>query len=238
MSHADKLREMVNNFTTLTKNLTASMEKIDALITDLTEQWKAIDYAEDQIESDLETYVETNKADYFYSYGNYGISGTGNLKEWMGFDEETVTNLTYVSTNEFTVDGDKTSTFTAGTSAVVVNGTTFSSSTTISASIYNDPLYPAKTLVTLDSGICQSNLNKVYLESYANWGPLWDSDATVQGYMDDWVFIDDFLTKNVGTDGTYGITDRLDNLYTAKSIVQKDYNKYDGMIPIIDVYAT
>ena len=109
---------MVTTFTQTRNNLSASLEKIDEQIAELTAQWKAIDYAEDQIESDLETYVETNKSDYFYTYGSFGVSGTGELKEWMGFDEETgLSGLTYESANSFLVTGDETGTFTPGTSA-------------------------------------------------------------------------------------------------------------------------
>ena len=237
MSHADKLREMVDGFTITATNLSGSLVKIDAQIAELTEQWKAIDYAEDEIETDLEVFVETNKADYFYSYGSFGVSGTGDtgVIEWMGFDEETgLTNLTYVAANYFEVDGDATSTFTAGTSAVVTNGGTFSASTTISGSIFDGGV----TSVGLDDNICAANLDGVYQESYANWGPLWDSDATVQAYMDDWVFLDGFITQTVGLDGTYGIEGRLSNLYVARGVVENDYNKYDGMVPIMDVYAT
>jgi hypothetical protein len=242
MSNADKLREMVTGFTETATNLSGSLVKIDLLIADLTEQWHAINYAQDEIETDLEVFVEANKADYFYSYGSFGVSGTGVLNEWMGFDEETVTNITYIDGQRFTVDNDLTSTFTAGTSAVVTNGGTFSASTTISGSEYNIS-YPGKTLVGLDDSRAAANLDGVYLEAYAPYGPLWDSDATVQGYMDDWVFLDGFVTQDVGLDGTYGIygdgdTGRLSNLYTARGVVEKDYIKYDGMVPIMDVYAT
>ena len=238
MSNADKLAEMVIGFTSTSENLSGSLIKVDAQITDLTEQWHAINYAQDGIEADLETYVEANKADYFYSYSNFGVSGTGALNEWMGFDEETgLVNLTYVDTVRFTVDGNLTGTFTAGTSAVVTNGGAFSASTTISGSEYNIS-YPGKTLVGLDNARAAGNLNGVYLESYAPYGPLWDSNTTVQGYMDNWVFLDGFVTQTVGLDGTYGIQGKLSNLYVARGIVEKDYTKYTGMIPIMELYAT
>ncbi len=235
MSSADKLAEMVIGFTSTSENLSGSLVKIDAQILDLTEQWQAIDFAQDGIETDLETFVEANKADYFYSYGSFGASGTGALNEWMGFDEETgLVNLTYVAANYFEVDGDLTSTFTAGTSAVVTNGGTFSASTTISGSIFSGGV----TSVGLDDNICAANLDGVYLEAYAPYGPLWDSDSTVQAYMDDWVFLDGFVTQTVGLNGTYGIEGRLSNLYVARGVVENDYIKYDGMISIMEVYAT
>jgi hypothetical protein len=237
MSSADKLAEMVIGFTSTSENLSGSLVKIDAQILDLTEQWQAIDFAQDGIEDDLEIFVEANKADYFYSYGSFGASGTGALNEWMGFDEETVINITFIDSVSFTVDNDLTSTFTAGTSAVVTNGGVFSASTTISGSEYNIS-YPGKTLVGLDDARAAANLDGVYLEAYAPYGPLWDSDVTVQGYMDDWVFLDGFVTQTVGLDGTYGIEGRLSNLYVARGVVENDYNKYTGMISIMDVYAT
>jgi len=242
MSHADKLAEMVIDFTSMSENLSGSLVKIDQQIAELTAQWKAINYAQDGIEADLETYVETNKADYFYSYGTFGASGTGALDEWMGFDEETgLVNLTYVDSQRFTVDNDLTATFTAGTSAVFTNGGTFTVATTISGSEYNIS-YPGKTLVGTDDAVLAANLDGVYLESYANWGPLWDSDATVTAYMANWVYLDNFITQPVGLDGTYGINGdgtngKLQNLYLARGVVEKDYNKFTNMYPILDNYA-
>lgn len=235
--YGDILSEMVTDFTSTSENLSGSLIKIDEQIASLTQQWHAIDFAQDGIEADLETFVEAGKADYFYSYGSFGVSGTGALNEWMGFDEETVTNITYVDTVRFTVDGDQTSTFTAGTSAVVTNGGVFSLSTTISGSTYNTDV-AGKTLVGLDDARAAANLDGVYLEAYAPYGALWDSDATVQAYMDDWVFLDGFVTQTVGLLGTYGIEGRIDNLHIARGIVEIDYAKYDGMISIMDVYAT
>jgi len=234
MADADKLRTMVTGYDTLVPNLSASIISINAEIADLSEQWSALVFAQDGIESDLETYVETNKADYFYSYGNFGVSGTGYLTEWMGFDQETATGLAYVSTVYFTVTGDQTTTYTAGTSAVVTNSGTFTASTTISASVYNNP----DTLVGLNAGICAASLDGVYLESYANWGPLWDSDATVQGYMDDWVFIDDYITHLLSSTGTYGIQDMIAKLQIARALVQINLDKYEAAGPILEPYAT
>lgn len=238
MGSADKLTEMVTTFTQTRNNLSGSLVKIDEQITDLTEQWQAISYAQDGIETDLETYVETNKSDYFYTYGSFGVSGTGELKEWMGFDEETgLVGLTYESANSFLVTNDETGTFTPGTSAVVTNGGSFSVSTTVSGSMFNLPWHSGQTLVVLDSGICQASLDGVYLESYANSGPLWDSDATVISYMGSWATLDGFITNPVGLTGTYGIEGRLSNLYVAKGVVTNDYNKYKSMVPILTAYA-
>ncbi len=235
---SDKLGVMVTDFTETATNLSGSLVKIDLLIQELTEQWQALGYAEDEIEDDLEAYVVPGKAEYFYTFGSYGVSGSGGLYEWMGFDEVAVTGLTYISTTSFTVDGDQTSTFTAGLSAVVTNSGTFSVSTTISGSDAADPSYPGDTYVVLDAAICAASLDGVYLGSYAPQGTLWDSDSTVQGYIDDWAFLDNFLTQTVGLGGTYGIVGRLSNLYTARDVVENDYNKYDGMIDPMSNYAT
>jgi hypothetical protein len=111
-------------------------------------------------------------------------------------------------------------------------------STTISGSVYDDPAFPLDTLVGIDASILTINLSAVFLETYAPWGPLWDSDSTVQGYMDDWVTLDGFVTKTIDTDGTYGIEERLTNLYTAKTVTQANKDKYDAMIPVVQTYAT
>ncbi len=235
---SDKLGQMVTDFTSTSENLSGSLVKIDLLIQELTEQWQAIGYAEDEIEDDLEAAVVPTKAEYFYTFGSFGVSGSGGLYEWMGFDSEVAAGLTYISGTSFTVTGDQTSTYTAGTSAVVTNGGTFSASTTISGSDAADPLYPGETYVVLDASICAANLDGVYLEAYAPQGALWDSDVTIQGYIDDWAFLDNFLTETVGLDGTYGIVGRLSNLYTARGVVQNDYDKYDGMIAPMSNYAT
>lgn len=231
---AQTLSEMLSAYNTMALNLSASLVNIDNQIDDLTEQKTILQWTQDQYEADLETYVEANKADYFYSYGSFGST---NLSEWMGFDEETgLTNLTYFSAHEFLVDGDETGTFTAGTSAVVTNNGVFSTSTTVSASVYNLPWHSGKTLVALYGSICTADLDAVYLESYANWGPLWDSDTTITHYMDSWDWIYDFITHEIGLTGTYGIDDRVTNLNTAKGIVQYDYNKYSGAQDALEDY--
>jgi len=239
MSSADKLAEMVTGFTSTSENLSGSLIKIDELRTDLVEQWQALVFAQDEIETDLEAYVVPGKADYFYTFGSYGVSGAGGLYEWMGFDQVTgLTGLTYISSTSFTVDGNQTATFTAGLSAVVTNGGAFSASTTISGSDAADPSYPGDTYVVLDGAICAGNLNGVYLGSYAPQGSLWDSDSTVQAWIDNWGFLDGFMTQDVGLQGTYGLEGRIVNLDVAKGVVEKDYAKYDGMIPIMELYAT
>jgi len=235
--YGDILAEMVTEFTETATNLSGSLVKIDTLISDLTQQWHAIDYAQDGIEADLETYVEANKAEYFYTYGTFGVSGTGALNEWSGYDEVSVTGLTYVDGQRYIVDGNQTATFVAGLNTLVTNSGVFSASTTISGSTYNTDV-AGKTLVGLIGSRATAGLDGVYLEVYAPSGPFWDSDATVQGYMDDWVFLDGFVTQTVGLDGTYGIEGRIDNLHVARPVVENDYNKYDGMVPIMDVYAT
>jgi hypothetical protein len=238
-ANSDKLGQMVTGFTSTSENLSGSLVKIDAQILDLTQQWQAIGFAEDEIETDLEAAVVPAKAEYFYTYGNFGVSGTGALNEWSGYDEETgITGLTYISGTSFTVDGNQTSTFTAGLNILVTNSGTFSASTTISGSDAADPAYPSDTYVVLDAAICSASLDGVYLEAYAPSGPFWDSDVTIQGYMDDWVFLDNFLTQTVGLDGTYGIVGRLSNLYVARGVVENDYAKYDGMISPMSNYAT
>jgi hypothetical protein len=232
---SDKLGVMVAGYNTLVPALSASWDSITAEITDLYEQWSALAFAQDGIESDLETYVEANKADYFYSYGSFGVSGTGVLNEWMGFDEETgLSGWTYDSPKQFRVFDDHTSTFTVGTSGVCVASSTFSESSTISASWYSSPF----TYVNWVDSIVPPLIDGVYLESYANWGPLWDSDTTVQGYMDDWVFVDDLITKTLSSTGTYGIQDTIAKLAVAKALVLINMNKYNGTIPIITTYAT
>jgi hypothetical protein len=237
-ANSDKLGQMVTDFTSISENLSGSLVKIDAQILDLTEQQQAIGYAEDEIEDDLEAAVVPAKAEYFYTFGSFGASGSGSLDEWSGYDEVSVAGLTYISGVLFTVDGNQTSTFTAGLNILVTNSGSFSSSTTISGSVYNHLSYPNDTLVGLDASICTAGLDGVYLEAYAPTGPFWDSDVTIQGYMDDWAFMDNFLTQEVGLDGTYGIVGRLSNLYVARGVVENDYNKYDGMIGPMGDYAT
>ncbi len=238
MSDADKLRDMVNDFTSTSENLSGSLVKIDTLRADLMEQWRALVYAEDEIETDLEAYVVPGKAEYFYTFGTYGASGSGGLYEWMGFDSEVAAGLTYISGTSFTVTGDQTSTYTAGTSAVVTNGGTFSASTTISGSDAADPAYPGETYVVLDASICAANLDGVYLEAYAPQGALWDSDSTIQAWIDSWAYMDNFMTQTVGLGGTYGLENRVLNLDIARNVVEKDYIRYDSMISLMEPYAT
>ena len=238
MGNADKLAQMVTDFTSTSENLSGSLVKIDQLIAELNQQMQALVYAEDQIEIDLEAYVVPGKAEYFYTFGSYGVSGSGGLYEWMGFDSEVAAGLTYISGTSFTVTGNQTSTYTAGTSAVVTNSGVFSVSTTISGSDAADPLYTPDTYVVLDASICTAGLDGVYLGSYAPQGALWDSDVTVQGYIDDWGFMDNFITQTVGLDGTYGLEGRIANLVVARGVVENDYDKYTGMIDPMGDYAT
>jgi hypothetical protein len=238
MGNADKLAEMVIGFTSTSENLSGSLIKIDQQIAELNQQMQTLVYAENQIETDLEAYIVPGKAEYFYTFGSYGVSGSGSLYEWMGFDSEVAAGLTYISGTSFTVTGDQTSTYTAGTSAVVTNSGVFSTSTTISGSDAADPSYPGETYVVLDASICTAGLDGVYLEAYAPQGALWDSDVTVQGYIDNWGFMDNFITQTVGLDGTYGLQGRIANLVVARGVVENDYDKYTGMIAPMSDYAT
>jgi hypothetical protein len=254
---SDKLGTMVTGYNTLVPNLSASWDSITAEITDLYEQWSALDYAETEIEKDLTSYIESNKSDHLYTYGNFGVSGTGILNEWMGFDQETVTGLTRVDSYRVTVDGDQTSTFTAGLSGLFHYGLWFTASSTISASIYNHPTWPGDTLIGFNTGIVEVGVDQIFLANYAPWGAMWDSDTTVQGYMDDWVFLDDLMTKTLSSTGTYGIVDTIAKLGVAKALVGTygivdtiaklgvakalvliNMNKYNDATPILTTYAT
>jgi len=233
---SDKLGVMVTGYDTLVPNLSASYDSIVAEIADLNEQWSAIVWAQNKYESALRGYVEANKSDYTYTYGNFGVSGTGILNEWMGFTAESVTGLTYVDSYRVTVDGDQTSTFTAGLSGLFHYALFYTASSTISASIY--PYDTTKTLIGFNTGIVDVAVDQILLADYAPWGAMWDSDATVQGYMDDWIVIDDLLTKTLTSTGTYGIVDKIDKLALARNLVLINMNKYDAAGPILDVYAT
>jgi hypothetical protein len=156
----------------------------------------------------------------------------------MGFTLESVFGLARVDASNIVVDGDETATFTAGTSAVMSAGIGHTDSTTISGSLYNTPAHPGDTLIGFNDAIVPVGISSIFLESYANWGPLWDSDATVQAYMDDWAFIDDHMTHLLSSTGTYGIVDMIAKLQIAKALVQINLDKYDAAGPILEPYAT
>jgi hypothetical protein len=238
---SDKLRAMINNYPTLTANLSAGLDNLQAQIDDYTEQQSALDSAHDGLATDLENYivVSAGKADKFYSYGDFN-DGTesANLTDWIGYDQEAAAGLTYVSSDLFTVSGDQTSTYTAGVSAIFTNGGTFTTGTAISGSLYNTIAYPLVTLVGVDAAVLTATLDGVYLEAYQPSGPLWDSDATVQGYMDDFDFILDYIWQDLGTGGTYGVEDTIDKLTDAYNILLLDYNKYSAAGDILEPYAT
>jgi len=236
---SDKLREMIDGYPTLTANLSAGLVNLQLQIDDYTEQLSALNSAHDGLATDIETDVEAVKADKFYSYGDFN-DGTesANLTDWIGYDQEAAAGLTYVSSELFTLSGDQTSTYTAGVSAIFTNGGAFTTGTAISGSLYNTIAYPNVTLVGSDAAVLTGTLDGVYLEAYTPTGPLWDSDATIQGYMDAFDFILDYIWQDLGTGGTYGVEDTIDKLGDAKAILELDYAKYDAAGPFLEDYAT
>lgn len=239
MSDADKLREMIDGYPTLTANLSAGIDNIELQIDDYTEQQSALEFAMDGLAADIETDIEASKADKFYSYGNFN-DGTesASLSAWIGYDEETVPGLTYIDSQYFTSTSDVTSTFTAGLAAIFTNSGVFTTGTSISGSLWNTLEYPSKTLIGVDNAVLTGTLDGVYLESYRPTGPFWDSDATIQGYMDDFDFILDYIWQDLGISGTYGVEDIIVKLELAKSILEIDYAKYNAAGPVLEDYAT
>jgi|ADurb_Leu_03_Slu_FD_contig_81_689357_length_5857_multi_2_in_0_out_0_1 hypothetical protein len=73
---------------------------------------------------------------------------------------------------------------------------------------------------------------------YQYGGIGWDSDPAIIADVADWNWSLDYLWKELGFDGTYGIYDKIAKLQLAKGVIQSDMNKYATSIIKISPFAS
>lgn len=94
------------------------------------------------------------------------------------------------------------------------------------------------TIDYTDGGITEFSIldstgNTIY--EYAGVG--WDSDVTIVGYVDDYDFANDYLTRPLTSGATYGLIPSRDNLSTAKAILEDNKSKIEDSITDMESYA-
>lgn len=77
---------------------------------------------------------------------------------------------------------------------------------------------------------------KVVLYAYEGTG--WDNDALIIGWADDYSFGNDYLTRPLNSNATYGLIPYRDNLNTAITILTNNKNKIDASVSYFEDYAT
>lgn len=238
MSHADKLRDLVDNtYPENVANLTTGIAAIDAQLTELNARKDAVEWGMGQAQSDQEARLAAKG----YDLEHYGPNfGSTNLQDFWLYDQISVTGLTYVDVDTFDVDGDQTSVFTNGLEILADCGVDGKKQRIVSSSVYNGPT-PDTTTVTLavDAGANLTvNLASVYELKYEYLGTGWDSDANIVANIDYFDEAYEHLNEPLGTTGTYGINDKISKFGTAKTIQQADKAKYEALIVLYDRFAT
>ncbi|MCK5015815.1 MAG: hypothetical protein KAS32_01985, partial [Candidatus Peribacteraceae bacterium] len=145
----------------------------------------------------------------------------------------------------FYCDDDKTTTFINGTALVfnagggIVFGTvTCSDYDSSIEKIYQDggPTDYGVTIVnvTIDgthygtTGTWGADVSTAMSFDYEYNGTGWDSDADIQGLIDDFNFAIDHLYRDIDIDSSYGIKDMISKLQGAKTHLQNNNNKMSG----------
>lgn len=73
---------------------------------------------------------------------------------------------------------------------------------------------------------------------YQYGGIGWDNDPGIIQDVTDWNWALDYLWKDLGFDGTYGIYDKIAKLQLAKGVIQADLNKYSASITKFAPFAS
>ncbi len=243
---SDKLREMVDGYPDEIDSLQKSYQSITAQIDELDEQKEALeDGLLAIISDDLENNLLPAKATvpHVYTFGGFGSFGSGgNAQDWEVYDliNNTAT-FTQVSTTEFVIEGvDITGQLSGGEKVVITNNDVFTvPATTVTVVVTGAPAYPANsTHVVVNAAIVQATVDGIWELVYEYLGVGWDSDVTIQGYIDDYAFTIDHLHAALGTSGTYGIIALRAALAQGRNIILANLNKTQGMETTYDNFAT
>jgi hypothetical protein len=239
-SESDKLRDLVDNvYPTTIAGLTTSIASLDSMISDLTAQKEAVEWGMTQAQNDQESRLSAKGFDLNF----YGTDfGSLNLSDFWLYNLISVTGLAFISVDIFDVGGDQTSVFTGGLEVLCDCGTSGKKQRIVLSSAYNGPYpNPETTTVTLVEDIdnpLTAGLVDVYELHYEYLGTGWDSDANIVSNIDYFDKSWHHLNDPLGTDGTYGLNDKIDKIGAGKSIQEADKSEYETLVVLYDRFAT
>ena len=105
-----------------------------------------------------------------------------------------------------------------------------------SAHVVYGPLYGTINYTT--GGITDFKIvDSTGLTMYQYQGTGWDDDTSVQTYIDDFAFGNDYLTRPLTTGASYGLIPLRTNLYAAKSLLTNNKNKVAASPNVFKRYA-
>lgn len=225
---ADTLKDMVDSAASDAADVQTSINSVDDQIADLQEKQAALEYTMSSSCDDLENDLLPDKGDMVHTYGDFGVS---NATDWYvadidldNTDTTSTNNVTYISSTQFTCDGNQTTKFPSGETILFDEGGT-TSHTTITISEYDTTSYIGLTLVTVDDAVIPSGVEKVGVLTYEYNGVGWDSDSEIQSRIDEFDFAYDYKTQPVGLGGTYGTEDMIAKLSGAKGLLTSNRDK-------------
>jgi len=77
----------------------------------------------------------------------------------------------------------------------------------------------------------------VPIEIYIYEGVGWDADATILALIDDWAWVNDYLTRPLDTGATYGLIPNRDALIGAAAILEADKLKLEQSVTELEPFA-
>ena len=183
------------------------------------------------------TSAPTSSPDVSGSLGE--LNGTRDV--WGIYNEISVTNLTYVDSNTFKVDGDARATFTIGRTVACGCGVDGVKRNDVSNATY--AAGPNETTVDLTGQpgwaleSITSNLTKVGGLVYQYNGTGWDSDTALEQIMTDFEFCYKHLYDPLNIDGTTGIHYTRNQYNDTVTILTANKTRYTDAQTIYDRYV-
>lgn len=247
--YSDKLRQMINDATKSVTDITTSIENLDERVDDLEEQEDAIVNGMTNVIGTTQMPEKLNEKLITYR-GNTVVYGSdynqiydddGNVTDWVCWLILDPLLITRIDDDTLDYEGDITSLTLPGDEFVVGEIPFPPPPTSITriilSSTYNE--FTGKTTIIFEPGIALPNpIEEVKRIVYEYEGTNWDSDEDIINYITSWDFGHDYLHRDLGTDGTYGILDMISKLGIARGVLVNNRNKMEGSITIFEPYAT
>jgi hypothetical protein len=73
---------------------------------------------------------------------------------------------------------------------------------------------------------------------YQYGGIGWDGDQNIVKTVSNWNWALDYLWRDMGFSGTYGIYDKIEKLNMGRGVIQSDLNKYSSSIILLAPFAS
>jgi hypothetical protein len=237
-AESDLLRDLVDNqYPAIIANINSSIASIEAEESDLNDVKDALEWQMNAAGDDTISIIETLKADVSYTFDDWKVL---NITDFQGYDEITgLTGLTIIGASTFRVDGNKTSTFSMGKEILLKNTVPTTFHGIVSSSTYDAVnLWTTVSMDDPNSDDFSGTAASVFKVVYEFEGTGWDSDADI--IANEAIFQESYahINDEIGTDGTYGIDDKLSKLALAKSVLNNDKTKYTDGITNYDKFAT